>query len=459
LIPLSRDFERTSLKLWLKGRKVVVIFDGTTLVSETVAIVVGVVINHKLCLRLVALPMLAESLSGEETCGLLLQTLVGLYGVALQNIMVAAHDRASTNYKAITALKLVARHVISVGCLSHTCDHVGEHFTAPLLDEFFMHFQAIFSNSIKARNVFRDITGQALKRPNNTRFWSHFETRAQIFKLWAHISAVLERLVAQKISSTTAPRALALLVAEPNMIYVQLASFIDAMEPFVKATYTLEGDESNLPFDTYAILNNLSQHIAVFRAGTHPNLSSVVASLAMQESVADLFVKVGRVCAEGAFNWYEEKYDEPDLKAQVDMFKSARLCDPRQHRLLTAHSSDTVAMKIYISALKSVPGITEFDIENLLSEVGKYLATCRSDPISENYRGLKPAVALQMWFHKHQADIPAWSHAFDQCLLIMPSSCAAERVFSLLKATFGEKYFYICIEFLYMYYVYRYNMY
>jgi hypothetical protein len=43
------------------------------------------------------------------------------------------------------------------------------------------------------------------------------------------------------------------------------------------------------------------------------------------------------------------------------------------------------------------------------------------------------------WWKAHAVDLPHWSSAAGDVLLVQPSSAAAERVFSLLKATFGPQ--------------------
>ena len=43
------------------------------------------------------------------------------------------------------------------------------------------------------------------------------------------------------------------------------------------------------------------------------------------------------------------------------------------------------------------------------------------------------------WWHTHQRDLPAWAEACKNVLLIQPSSAAAERVFSILSNSFGER--------------------
>lgn len=43
-----------------------------------------------------------------------------------------------------------------------------------------------------------------------------------------------------------------------------------------------------------------------------------------------------------------------------------------------------------------------------------------------------------VWWQRHKGSLPYWTGAFRKVLLVQPSSAAAERVFSLLKASFSD---------------------
>ena len=43
------------------------------------------------------------------------------------------------------------------------------------------------------------------------------------------------------------------------------------------------------------------------------------------------------------------------------------------------------------------------------------------------------------WWKVHEEGLPNWSTAVKKVLLVQPSSAAAERVFSLLSASFNEQ--------------------
>ena len=69
-------------------------------------------------------------------------------------------------------------------------------------------------------------------------------------------------------------------------------------------------------------------------------------------------------------------------------------------------------------------------LADLKSELPTYLA--KAADIDADYDPLE-------WWKAHTVDLPHWSSAAADVLLVQPSSATAERVFSLLKATFGPQ--------------------
>ena len=43
------------------------------------------------------------------------------------------------------------------------------------------------------------------------------------------------------------------------------------------------------------------------------------------------------------------------------------------------------------------------------------------------------------WWKRHETDLPKWSGAARKIVLVQPSSAAAERVFSILHCSFGDR--------------------
>ena len=53
--------------------------------------------------------------------------------------------------------------------------------------------------------------------------------------------------------------------------------------------------------------------------------------------------------------------------------------------------------------------------------------------------GVSPSIDILDWWKANEGSLPHWSSAAQKILLIQPSSAAAERVFSVLNDSFGQK--------------------
>ena len=158
-----------------------------------------------------------------------------------------------------------------------------------------------------------------------------------------------------QVCEKTVAKLLDLLDQNSVLIQVEMATTLDAMKPFVKATYTNEGDGGNLPFDTWDRVQELFQHIRNFRDGLHPNLTDYVNArftsagqdvmtaeqgtpqhtkqfslLFFVAANARLLLDIGERAAETAFKWFELKMEEAQIASQLEMWKTARYCDPRK---------------------------------------------------------------------------------------------------------------------------------
>ena len=79
-------------------------------------------------------------------------------------------------------------------------------------------------------------------------------------------------------------------------------------------------------------------------------------------------------------------------------------------------------------SLLSLPFFAQSEIDGLKEELPSYLA--RAVDVDEQFDSLE-------WWKLNTISLPRWSAAVRRALLVQPSSAAAERVFSLLKLSFG----------------------
>ena len=125
------------------------------------------------------------------------------------------HDRVAANLKAVRIFQ--NRYLVSVksmACWSHTCDHVGDKFATNMLHKFLKSFNALISRSLKIKDVFQLVTGEYIRKPSDTRWWSAFEQIVQIMS-WSDqlqaVDQVLHIAVRLELCKETATKMLKLL--------------------------------------------------------------------------------------------------------------------------------------------------------------------------------------------------------------------------------------------------------
>ena len=115
-----------------------------------------------------------------------------------------------------------------------------------------------------------------------------------------------------------------------------------------------------------------------------------------------------------------------DLSESVSVFKAAQLFLPWK-------VTETQPTAASVDELKVFPFLNDPNIlTNLKSELSVYLATAA---------GVTPFTVTEAvtWWKNHSNELPHWSNSLKKVILVQPSSASAERVFSLLKASFGPQ--------------------
>ena len=110
------------------------------------------------------------------------------------------------------------------------------------------------------------------------------------------------------------------------------------------------------------------------------------------------------------------------MKASLEAFKAARLFSP--FRLTELNPSITT-----IDSLTSFPFLRS-EIPALKQELPLYQAAAQD---------INPSYDPLIFWKNHESDLPTWAKAARQVFLVQPSSAASERVFSLLRNSFGER--------------------
>ena len=171
LIPFVQSEEQQRIRAELQGKRISVIFDGTTRLGEALIIVVRFVDGFVIKQRLVRFLTLAKSMMGEEIAReLLISALSVEYGNTSERLLAEMRDHAGVNGVAMRTIKVVFPDMIDVGCYSHTIDLVGEKFRTPNLDNFIRLWISLFAHSPQARLWWKGRTGKAMSSYSSTRW-------------------------------------------------------------------------------------------------------------------------------------------------------------------------------------------------------------------------------------------------------------------------------------------------
>ena len=365
--------------------------------------------------------MLSKSLCGEEIARELINVLSVTYGVDSKYILGAMRDRASVNNVAMQTLKIIYPSIVDIGCFSHTIDHVGEQFKTPILADFMNSWLTLFSHSPNTRFLWKAQTGRSMATYSSTQWWSKWEVVKQLLEYFGDIKPFLDRN--EDIGPATRPKLLSIMNDSQKLctLKIEIAATVDWGEPFVKACYHLEGD-GPLVFDCF---ETIDQVIAGVNAEHTPNVDAIAQFVSNGSmSTCQQWIKYSRSCIQPGLDYFFRQMGST-LKNSVEIFKGCRLFSPNKIHIMKPTAAAVE------DALSPIPFLKcKERLDGLKSELASYLS--RAADTDPDFPPLE-------WWQRNAKDLPNWSASCAMVLLIQPSSAAAERVFSILKASFGEQ--------------------
>ena len=198
---------------------------------------------------------------------------------------------------------------------------------------------------------------------------------------------------------------------------------VDVGKHFVKATYFLEGD-GPLLFSCYEKLSAVSQFC---QTPCFPNVRAIATAIAEEDPCQNVTAlkRSAKACVEPAITWFLRKFNV-DLYDVVVVFKAARLFCP----VRIQGFKPTNAL---VKSLRAFPLLdSDTTIDGLKAELPAYLAAAEDVVIPTEEKKVE-------WWCGNEEQLPRWASTVKQVLLVQPSSATAERVFSILKASFNEQ--------------------
>ena len=324
IIPFIRNREIERLKRDIEKRPVSIIFDGTTHVCEAMVVLLRYISDDWLIKQDVCrLMLLAKSMTGEEVARQIIVVLSTELGIPSHLLVGAMRDRASVNEVAMRTVRIVYNQCVDIGCFSHTLDHVGERMSTPVLDKFFSAWISLFYRSPKTRLLWKSQTGLSPPSYSSTRWWSRFEVIYHLFCAFGDLSPFLDN---EEVAGANSSK-LREIVNDPaknRKLKMEMAATVDAMEPFVKATYFLEGD-GPLALHAYERVSLLFSAVSTQH---YPNVVSIAKALSNGNSSHEQqLLAYAESWIQPAYAYFREKF-ENDLKPALDVLKAARFFLP-----------------------------------------------------------------------------------------------------------------------------------
>ena len=159
-----------------------------------------------------------------------------------------------------------------------------------------------------------------------------------LVKLMCAFGDVCNLLQDEDISPVNASKLRAILNDDPKTrkLKMELAATVDYMEPFVKATYTLEGD-GFLALEAYEHLAALYNSVTSKHA---PNVTAMAKEQGRGNPVQERQLQdYADACVKPAFEYFKVKFDQ-DLKPAMMAFKAARYFSPLNIKHIRPSLSD-----------------------------------------------------------------------------------------------------------------------
>ena len=420
IVPFVLSEEKAQVKAEIEGKCVSMIFDGTSRLGEVLVVVLRFLDSDwKIQQRLVRMMFLAKNMTGEETARESINVLSVSLSIPPHLLLAAMRDRASVNNVAMRTISVVYPNVLDVGCISHTIDLVGSKFSTPVLNSFVSLWISLFSHSHKAKALWKQQTGRAMATFSKTRWWSRWEVMHQLMVQFGDVEPFLTNT---DVGAATSSHLLNMLqnTQQCQMLRVELAVLIDAGLHFVNATYRMEGD-GPLILKAYEEIVTVR---AALQSAHYPNVVAVAQQIAQGDANFQQRLQThASNCICPGLQYFQEKLGN-DLRSPVSAFKAARLFSP-----VKVHEMKPVATDI--NTLSEFPFLNDsVTLNNLKTELPTHLAKAMD---------VSPEFDVLEWWRRNSDALPHWSSAAQKILVVQPSSAAAERVFSLLANSFGDR--------------------
>ena len=492
-IPKLEEIEVQHLRQEVQGRKLGIVFDGSSRLGECMVVLVRWIQDDFSAInqRLICVKTLEKSMSGNEVGTFLMGLLLSSYAILPADIVASIRDSCATNGKAERNLSHVLPNMESMKCISHTLSHVGEHVKLPTVSKFMVHWISLMSHHPSAKRLWKERIGVAMKRFSHIRWCSREECAAQLALKFQFLEGWVDDLIANNVGAVTTSEMSIILQDHALPLQLELALTLD-LECITSTCYSLEGDGLCI----LLARKKIDALMATLRemgsdARTLPNLAACLrqkSDLKVGTSVYELFTEglptpkwfSGNIINPRTPNLISVRYsdntvidqNENEVRQWIDvrqMPEWVRLTEcirqgltylhnrltgnlpPRDKPYDCSHMYEVLRLCQAFNPTWAVSNVKSELVDQLpaivpLADMGpalqaeriSYLSACQDHPIGPTDDMQEFTAAILAWWAQHGRQLPAWSSAAKIVFSMNCNSAAAERVFSMLTRMFGD---------------------
>lgn len=502
LVPILRTIEVKVLRAWLKDKYMGLALDGASMEGECFGLTARI-INESFVpeTRCIAVRRYESSFSGTQQAAV--NQICFQLEINMERILMIARDRAACGKVCFDTLKPFVPNAIDSECFAHSLSHVGEHARHASLTQFYHYLSYIWTVSAKGKVAWEEAVGMTPPTSSSTRWWSWWECMYYMMRNWSHVGPYLAALkdnefckesvsgaskllygweevkaakpaipatpavpAAPGVPAVAAKPAVAAVpsrtIKHPPMqhsIMLELAAIVDWGEQIRQVTALVESD-GLVAMDLYDLLLRLEYAI---KTPVWPNVTAVsrkyhlsvipsdapnLVELLRRKMEKDL-VHAQNVVAPankyfmshfGSIESCGAGNDTGEMNNLVTLYKCARIVNPfKAHALFRAGSE---VVQTQIDDFARVFPLLKRDNARVIAlkkELPEYLVCTQHASMDPGLDAADASQAMSAWWAAHASRLPAWSALARHVFLLVPSSAAVERVFSILRNTFGKE--------------------
>lgn len=155
----------------------------------------------------------------------------------------------------------------------------------------------------------------------------------------------------------------------------------------------------------------------------------------VQLSTAVDWLEYAKALIHAGFDYFEDTVTRT-LKSHIKLYEVVRLCHPLRTSELSWGVGSVRQLLSESTLLEFAPFLSDYPLDKLLTELPVYLQAVKG--LQERRPPFEGRDIMPFW-RSNAGLLPTWSAMARAFATLTPSSAAAERVFSILKNSFGRR--------------------